>query len=444
MTEFFGSLFWMLVSLGLLVNIHELGHYAAARLFGIRVLRFSFGWGSPLWKRTDRTGTEWAIAPFLVGGYVQMLDDRAMEVTPDELPESLNAKPVWQRMVVLAAGPLANLALCVALLWLMFVIGKPDVAPQVSLADGPAAVAGIREGDRILAVGDRDTPTWTDAAGAMAFVGMDRVAVPVRVRGLDGREREVVLPFDAIPEGTRPQDVVAAIGLREYLPARIGQVMPGTAAEGRLQAGDLVLALGGREVGNYYRLGPLLQALAAPGDTVVVTVERDGRRLDVPVDPRLSGSGPDAVWRLGTIASDPREIAVLRYGPLQAVPQALRTTAQLASDTLGLLGRIVVGRASLENVSGPVTIARAANVMAGVGPAWFLNFLAVLSLGLCIINLLPVPVLDGGHLLYYLIELAKGSPVGENARVAGQFLGLAMIAGLMGLAFYNDLFRPGF
>ena len=443
MSEFVGSIWWLLVSLGLLVTFHEFGHYWVARRCGVRVLRFSIGFGKPLWTRIGRDGTEWVVAALPLGGYVRMLDDREVEVEPEERHESFNAKSVWQRIAIVAAGPLANLLLCVALLWLMFVVGKPDLAPQVGV-DGIAAAAGLRDGDLLLEIGGRATPTFTDAGVALSTAGFDRVPVVARVRGLDGTERSVELPFDRLDEGLRAGDLLPAIGIRPHIPPVIGTVVGGSASDGRLQPGDRVLAVDGRAGVDFAQLRPLLQELGAPGRTLAIRVERDGRRIEVPVDPRLGGDGDAPVWQLGVGPAPLAQTALLRHGPLDAIPAALAATWQTGSDALGLLKRMVLGRASLENISGPITIARVANVSAGLGLAWFLNFLAILSLSLCIMNLLPIPVLDGGHLLYYLIELVKGGPVGERVLAAGQYVGLAFLAGLMGLAFYNDLFRPGF
>lgn len=444
MMDVVGPVWWLLVALGLLITFHEFGHYWVARRCGVRVLRFSIGFGAPLWKRVAKDGTEWVVAWLPLGGYVRMLDEREGDVAPAQRHLAFNTRPVWQRIAIVVAGPLANLLMCVALLWLMFVVGKPDLPPQVSVAAGPAAEAGLREGDLLMSIGERATPTMTDVARAIAYGALDRAALPARVRGTDGRERTVVLPLDRMPEAMRPQDATYELGLYPYRPARVGVVAENTAATGRLEVGDLIVAVDGEPVASWYTLSPRVQAVAGPGRTVTVTVERSGRRFDVELDPKLTGSGADAYWQMGVGPEALRQSAILKYGPLDAVPAALKATREAAVDTLGMLKRLVLGRASLENISGPITIARVADVSADIGAAWFLNFLALLSLGLCIMNLLPIPVLDGGHLLYYLIELVKGSPVGERVLVAGQYVGLVLLAGLMGLAFYNDLFRPAF
>ena len=444
MTEVFGSIWWLLVSLGILVTFHEFGHYWVARRCGVRVLRFSVGFGKPLYTRIGKDGTEYVLAMLPLGGYVKMLDERETEVAPADRHLSFNAKTVWQRIAIVAAGPIANLLLCIALLWLMFVIGKPDYPPDLGRVQGVAAEAGFQPGDRLLAVGERETRSLTEAGIALSNAAMDRQSTPVRVRTAAGEEAVRVLPLDRPGLVINEQQPFIDLGLGLADPPVVGAVQAGSAAEGRLQPGDRILAVAGKDILIYGEIGEAVQVAARNGQTLDLRIERNGRTAMVQVDPRLGDVDGSPRWLLGITASAPAQDALLRFGPLQAVPEALSQTRQMASDVLKMLGRMVTGQASLQNISGPITIARVANGSASLGPAWFLNFLAILSLSLCIMNLLPIPVLDGGHLLYYLIELAKGSPVGERALIAGQYVGLVFLAGLMGLAFYNDLFRPSF
>ncbi len=443
MTEFFGSVWWLIVSLGILVTFHEFGHYWVARRCGVRVLRFSVGFGKPLYTHVGKDGTEYVVAMLPLGGYVKMLDEREGNVAPEDRHASFNAKSVYQRIAIVAAGPLANLVLCVALLWMMFTLGKPDNLPDIGRAEGLAAEAGFQPGDRLLDVAGRPTPTWTQAGIALSNAVMDRQATPVRVRTAEGSEALRVLPLDRPGLALREEQPFADLGLMLRFPAVVGEIQAGSAADGRLQPGDRLVSVGGEPILGYEQVGPALQRVAGNGRTVNVQVERGGSRLDIAVDPRLEDAGGTSVWRLGILPAPAKQDAMLRFGPLQALPAALSETRQMTSDVLGMLWRMVTGQASLKNISGPITIARVANGSAQLGPAWFLNFLAILSLSLCIMNLLPIPVLDGGHLLYYLIELVKGSPVGERALVAGQYVGLGLLASLMGLAFYNDLLRFG-
>ncbi len=446
MSTFFGSIWWMIVSLGLLVTFHEFGHYWVARRNGVKVLRFSVGFGRALWSRHGRDGTEYVIAAIPLGGYVKMLDEREGDVAAADVGQAFNRKGVWRRIAIVAAGPVANLLLCVALLWAMFVIGRPDFQPVVGVAEGIAAEAGLRRGDTILEVGERHTPTWSEAAMALTAAAMDRRDVPVRVRTAADAEAMRTLRLSTLPADIDELRAVQAIGLTprsRVLPAVVGRVLPGSAGWGVLAEGDRVTAVDGAPVEAFADIGPLVQALGARGEGGMVEVERDGDRLALEIVPRMQhDEGREPYWALG-IAPAAGEVpaydATLRHGPLAAIPAAVAETGRLAGDSLAMIKRLLTGRASVENVSGPITIARYANASAGLGAAWFLNFLALLSLSLAIINLLPIPILDGGHLLYYLIELVKGSPLSERAMVAGQYVGLAILAGLMGLAFYNDI-----
>ncbi|HST44866.1 MAG TPA: RIP metalloprotease RseP, partial [Luteimonas sp.] len=319
------------------------------------------------------------------------------------------------------------------------------VLGQVS---GIAERSGLARGDTLLAVGDRDTPTWSEAAMALAGAAMDRADIAVRVRTVGGTRAVRTLRLSALPADFDQRTAIRAIGITprsQLLPAVVGQVEPGLPAWGVLAEGDRVTAIDGIAVSSFDGIGPLVQSLGDRDAPAMVEVERDGERLALELSPvaRPDASG-GSYWALGiapAAADMPPYDATLRHGPLAAVPAAFAETGRLASDSIGMIKRLLTGRASSDNVSGPVTIARYANASASLGPAWFLNFLALLSLSLAIINLLPIPILDGGHLLYYLIELVKGSPLSERAMVAGQYVGLAMLAGLMGLAFYNDILQ---
>ncbi len=448
MSTFFGSVWWMIVSLGVLVTFHEFGHYWVARRNGVKVLRFSIGFGRALWSRRGRDGTEYVIAALPLGGYVKMLDEREGDVDPAELSQAFNRKSVWRRIAIVAAGPAANLLLCVALLWAMFVIGRPDFLPVVGQAEGIAAEAGLARGDTVLEVGGRSTPTWSEASIALTTAAMDRGDLDVRVRTAAGDDATRTLRLSALPADMDERRAVRVIGLvprSHLLPAVVGAVREDSAAWGVLADGDRITAIDGSPVEYFDAIGPLVHALGERGGAGMVEVERDGERLALEMSPTLAEvDGREPFWALG-ITPDATGAPIpdtrLRHGPLAALPAAIAETGRLASDSLGMIRRLLTGRASVENVSGPITIARYANASASLGPAWFLSFLALLSLSLAIINLLPIPILDGGHLLYYLIELVKGSPLGERAMVAGQYVGLAMLAGLMGLAFYNDILQ---
>jgi len=456
MSTLLGSIWWMIVSLGVLVTFHEFGHYWVARRFGVQVLRFSVGFGKPLWSRRGRDGTEYVIAALPLGGYVKMLDEREGDVAPADAHRAFNRQPVWPRIAIVSAGPLANLLLCIALLWLMFVIGRQDYAPVLGHVEGIAADSGLRAGDRLVQVGDRATPTWSEAALAVATAALDRRDVPVRVQDTHGAEQSRLLKLSRLPADIDEPRAVEAAGLiprHRLLPAVVGAIAPGTPAYGVLAEGDRITAIDGIPVSSFETIAPAVRSLGERGGSGMVEVQRDGERLALELTPqrRLADGRPcpraaaaDCRHVLGVQPARPPVPAfdaVLRHGPIAAVPAALRETGKLLSDSVGMIRRMLDGRASAENVAGPITIARYANASAGLGAAWFLNFLALLSLSLAIMNLLPIPVLDGGHLLYYLIELARGRPLSEAAMAAGQYVGLALLAGLMGLAFYNDILQ---
>ncbi len=447
MSTFFGSLWWLLVALGVLVTFHEFGHFWVARRCGVKVLRFSVGFGKPLWSWRGKDGTEYAIAAIPLGGYVRMLDEREGDVPTHQLPLAFNRKPVLQRMAIVAAGPLANLLLAFGLLWAMLVIGRPDYAPVVGTASGIAAEAGLQPGDRILAVGDRETPTWSELGMALSVAALDRQPVDMRIHPADGGEATRTLPLQRLPRDADELRALGEIGLvprHLLLPALVGSVREGTPAWGVLAEGDRITAIDAHPVSSFEDIAPLVARLGERGAPGMVEVERNGERLALELTPqRMKDEDGQTHWILSitnAAAGTPPHDAVLRLGPLAAIPAAVRETGFQVRQLVDMIGRAVSGRVAVQNtVSGPLTIARAANDFAARGPAWFLNFLALLSVSLALINLLPIPVLDGGHLLYYLIELVIRRPLGERAMAVGQYVGLAMIAGLMGLAFYNDI-----
>ena len=439
----------MLVALGVLVTFHEFGHYWVARRCGVKVLRFSVGFGRALWSRRGKDGTEYVVAAIPLGGYVKMLDEREGDVPDAELAQAFNRQNVWKRIAIVAAGPLANLLLAVALLWAMLVIGRPDYAPTIGKSEGIAAQAGLQAGDTIRAVDGRATPTWSEALMALTVAALDRHPVQVEVvRGADGASTRT-LPLDRLPAGFDEARAVQAAGLtarHELVPAVVGQVSEGLPAWGVLAEGDRITAIDASPVRSFDDIAPLVKTLGERGGPGMIEVERDGERLALELAPaqRKNADG-SSTWLLGVgnaASARPAPDAVLRLNPIAAIPAAIEETGYQVKQLFAMIGRAFSGRVSVQNtVSGPIAIAQAANAYASGGTAWFLNFLALLSVSLAILNLLPIPVLDGGHLLYYLIELVTGRPLGDRAMAVGQYLGLALIAGLTGLAFYNDILR---
>ncbi|NLB15006.1 MAG: RIP metalloprotease RseP [Gammaproteobacteria bacterium] len=445
MFQFAGWIWWLIVSLGILVTFHEFGHYWVARRCRVKVLRFSVGFGRPIFRRVGRDGTEYVIGWIPLGGYVRMLDEREADVPPVLLDQAFNRKSVYQRFAIVAAGPLFNLILCVAFLWAMFVIGKADFQPLVGQVQGVAAQADLRPDDRILAIDGERMDTWTHAQIALATAAIDRRPVTLDVMRGNGDSAQLKMDLGGFTEAPAPGRALREIGIvpRQFLlDPVVGGVAPDSAAaQAGLRGGDRLVSIGGQSLRSWDQIGPQVQVQAGENAPLLVLYERDGQRHEARIQPQLDSSGEQPRWLLGISAPamSAEHDALLRFGPVQALGAAFEETGRLASATLGIIWRMVRGAVSLDNINGPITIAQYANASAQMGLAWFLSFLAMLSLSLCIMNLLPIPILDGGHLLYYLIEMIKGSPVSERTMIAGQFVGMVLLAGLMGLAFYNDI-----
>lgn len=443
-----GSLWWLIVTLGLLVTFHEFGHFVVARACGVKVLRFSVGFGRAIWSRTAKSGTEYVIAMLPLGGYVKMLDAREGDVPESESAQEFTGKPVWQRIAIVLAGPAFNLLLAVAVFWAMLVIGKPDYQPLIGQTTGLAAEAGLHRGDRVLSVGDEKITNWTDLGLALADAGQSHRATPLRVRTPEGAIQTHVLHFEKLPAQLGEGALIERVGMspaQQSVPPVIGKLVPNSAASAAgLKPGDRVLSINGAPIHDWRDLSGAVHAQGAANHPLLLRLQRDGKPFTASVQPRPTTLQDGShEFALGVYAQpvQPHYDTVQRRGPLAAVPAALGQTWDLTSRTVAMLGQMVSGSASLKNISGPISIAQYANDSAEMGPAWFLYFLGIVSLSLGIMNLLPIPILDGGHLLYYLIELVKGSPLSERAMIAGQFLGMALLVGLMSLAFYNDILR---
>jgi len=448
--EILGSIFWLAVALGLLVTFHEFGHYWVARRSGVRVLRFSVGFGKPLWRRTGKNGVEFVIGAIPLGGYVKMLDERETPVPDEQLDQAFNRKSLAKRSAIVAAGPVFNLIFAVAAFWAMFMLGTPESRPIVGNPEGIARSAGLEHGDLIVQVDGRSVETWTHTVLALVPEALDRNPVSLVVEDEQSRRRELRLPLDRLGDDFREDRVLDALGLEPWrvdLPPVIGQVSEDSpAARAGLEAGDRVVTIDGAPVDGWMTLVSLIPEAAADGQPVQLEISRNGMNRELEITPeRVEGRmiigvrpgepGPEAR------AAMERAFTILQYGPVEGLGEAVGETWRLTSATLGILGRMISGNASLSNLSGPITIAQLANDSARLGVSRFLFFLGLISLSLAIINLLPIPILDGGHLLYFLIEWIKGSPVSERGHMIGQSIGLMMVLALMSVAIFNDILR---
>jgi len=455
MSEIFGSIWWLLVTLGLLITFHEFGHFWVARKLGVRVLRFSVGFGHPLWSRRGADGTEYAVAVFPLGGYVKMLDEREGPVAPDQVDGAFNRKPVASRFAIVAAGPVFNLVFAVLAFWLMFLVGIPETRPLIGSVSGIAADAGIEPGDVIVAVDGQDTRTWSHAILELIAHALDREPVAVTVEDATGGQSRHTLDLTRLEPDFGEENTLEAIGIEPWrleVPPVVGTVSSDSPAEqAGIRPGDRIVAIADEKVTEWSWIGYLVQNHGQQDEPLKVTVERDGSEIELEVRPRKESTGwftsrlilgvTNLELNAAQRAELERAAIVLRLGPVEGLVAAAGETWRLTGSTLGLLGRMIAGKASVRNLSGPISIAQFANSSASAGLSQFLFFLGAISLSLGILNLLPIPVLDGGHLLYYLIELVKGSPVSEQAQIAGQYFGLIALAGLMSLAFINDILR---
>jgi regulator of sigma E protease len=454
MLDILGPILWLVVALGILITFHEFGHFWVARRCGVRVLRFSVGFGPALWSRTASSGTEYRVAAIPLGGYVKMLDEREAPVPPDERTQAFNRQPVGQRIAIVAAGPVFNLIFAVAAFWLMFVVGIPETRPVVGQTSGIAAEAGVEEHDMIVRIGSRNTQTWTHALLGLIPPALDRQPVAVQLERPDGQTREVTLPLDRLGADFEEERTLELVGITPWQPdlapvvAEIAEDSP--AGRAGLEAGDRIVAINGEPVTGWRDIARLIpeHGIDEAGNArgMELEVERTGRILDMRIVPDISGGRPV----IGVHAGQPdeetrilmeRAFTILRHDPASAVGEAVGETWRLTTATLGILGRMITGKASLSNIAGPITIAQMAHSSALMGFSRFLFFLGLISLSLAIINLLPIPMLDGGHLMYYLVELIKGSPVSDQTQIAGQYVGLLLVIALMGLAIFNDILR---
>lgn len=449
--NFLTTLFAFLVALAVLVVFHELGHFWVARLSGVKVLRFSVGFGKPLWSiRAGRDMTEWAIAAWPLGGYVKMLDEREGPVAAEELHRAFNRQSVWKRFTIVLAGPVANLLLAVFIYWSMFLAGVTETKPVVATPElnSVAAASGLQAGETILRVNDSAIGSWQDLRWQLLKLMVDRAVVRLEVLNSRNELNWRTLDFSSFAEQELEGDLLARAGLhlfRPHIEPVVGSVVIGSVAErANIKAGDRVLAAGGKPVVNWEDLVGIIRAHGNIALDLQISTASGAKT--VTLKPEIVQQGSMRFGRIGVAARfDEASLKIMtvtvRYGPFEAIPKAIARTWDTALFSLKMLGKMLLGQISWKNLSGPVTIADYAGQSAQLGVIAYMGFLALISISLGVLNLLPIPLLDGGHLMYYVVEIIKGSPVSDQILEIGQKVGLSLLLLLTAFAFYNDINR---
>ncbi len=443
-------------AIALLVLFHEYGHYWVARRCGVKVLRFSLGFGNVIYrKRFAGNDTEWVICSVPLGGYVKMVDEREEEVAPEDLPYAFNRKPVLQRMAIVAAGPLANFLLAIVLYWALFMHGVPGLKPKLGdVPQGtPAANAQMQAGETILSINGDAVPSWQELHWTLLDLALKQDEVRIEAQAADGTSAIHVLDMSGLAVKDLDGEFLDKLGLHLYQPVVlpvIGSLTEGDVAQrAGLQAGDRILRANGVPMQRWMEVVEIIRA--RPGQTIQFEILRkDGQRSDmtlsISVVPRSDIESGKTVGKIGAgpktdEAAWQAMFTEVSYGPLEAMSHSLRKTWETSVISLKMMGKMVMGEVSMKNLSGPITIADYAGQSAKMGVVAYLSFLALISISLGVLNLLPIPLLDGGHLLYYVAEFAKGSPVSELAWEIGQKIGIALLGTLMVFAIYNDINR---
>lgn len=445
-----GNLLAFVVAISVLVAVHEYGHYIVGRWMGMKVLRFSIGFGRPIWSRTGgKDGTEYCVAAVPLGGYVRFLDTREGPIPEEDEGRAFNQRPIPHRIAVLLAGPAFNFLFAIVAYWALFIYGIPTLVPAVGSVEPEsyAANAGLQQGDRIIAVGDVATADWETALVAMLDHMVSDGRVPLTLEAADGWERPVSIDVgDDARRLTEPGMLFDGLGFQPFgpgdLPADIGSVEDDGPAQGAgLEAGDRIVAVDGVEIDDFAALVGIVQDRANKG--VTVDYLRDGRRLTTTLIIAERIVEGEVRGRIGVArGGDFNEYYYQRrFGPVESLTQAMARTWTSTVFTLRMLGRMITGEVSIKNISGPINIAQFAGESAQRGPDYFLGFLAIVSISLGVLNLLPIPVLDGGQILYQSVEGLKGSPMSERSQIMGQQIGIFALILLMSFAFYNDLAR---
>lgn len=450
--ELLQTIISFIVAIVVLVTLHEFGHFYVARLCGVKVLRFSIGFGKPFWSMTDKHGTEFSLAPIPLGGYVKMLDEREGEVPAELLDQAFTQKGVWQRIAIVVAGPVANFLLAIVLYWAIFLPGITALSPVIGdvVPKSLAANSGLVSGQEVVAVDGVATPTRRDFVEALIARLGETGELILTVRYPESElNYETTVELNNWLKGSDSPDPIAGLGISLYQPELseiiISHLVAGEPADlAGLQVGDKLLRVDGIDIVAWQPWSDYVRARA--GQAIEFDVLRNGKRVSLVVTPRSKvGESGESFGFVG-IAPKPAQwppemIRRYEYGVFGAFVKGVETTWSSSISVLINVKKLIIGEISTKNLSGPITIAKVAGDRAGHGVLSYIEFLAMISVFLGVFNLLPIPVLDGGHLLYYLIEVVKGGPVSEKIQLVGYQVGMVLVLSLMTLAFYNDIMR---
>lgn len=449
MHDFIYSIPSFIVAITILVAIHEYGHFIVAKLLGVKILRFSIGFGKPLYKKElGKDKTEFIVAAIPLGGYVKMLDEREADVPTADVNRAFNRQHVSKRFAIVFAGPFFNFIFAIFAYWAMFVNGTPGITPVIGdvIKESPAQLAGLQVGDTIVSINDVDTPVWDVALNEFVPVVLGKAKAELVVKTETGSKTTVILDFTKTKADLETDNIFEILGFKPWRPlatSKIGQVVKDSpASKSGLKIGDLILKVNNVSVSSWNEMAE--QISSYPDKKIDLTVNSAGEVKQITVHTKKTIRDGKAVGLIGVsnAVSYPEEMKVnYQYSIIDSVKQAVVTTWRTTSRTMSFLGKMIVGDVSLKNLSGPITIAKFAGLSADAGLSKFLGFLALISVSLGVLNLLPIPMLDGGHLFYYVIEIVKGSPVSASFEAFGQQVGIVMLLMLMSLAFYNDLLR---
>jgi len=438
---------WFIVALGVLIVVHEYGHYLVARLCRVKVLRFSVGFGRALFtRRIGPDRTEWVIAAVPLGGYVKMLDEREGPVEPHEAHRAFNRQNVWKRLAIVAAGPVFNFLFAILVYAGLFMHGLPEAKPVLAepAAGSPAQAAGFRPGDTVRAVNGQPLSTWSDLRWRVLKGALQKEQLEIEV--VDERQQPASrrLDLSGLSAADIEGDVLRRAGLQLQAPSLdpvLGEIVDDSPAQAAgLRPGDRVVRVQDSPVRTWQEFVKAINQ--NPGKRLTLIVERGGSTIGIEVTPRAEKVGDETIGRIGAAAQDSGKFYTrVSYGPLESLVKGTAKTWEVSVFTLRMLGKMVLGEVSLKHISGPITIADFAGQSAQMGWLSYLTFLALISISLGVLNLLPIPLLDGGHLMYYAVELIKGRPVSERAMELGQRVGLALLLVMMAFAFYNDFNR---